>query len=545
MSFTDLDLIEPLQRAVAAQGYSTPTPIQARAIPLLLAGRDVLGCAQTGTGKTAAFSLPILQHLEARKPGGRRRIRVLVMTPTRELAAQIDESFSAYGRFLDLRHCVIFGGVSERPQIDALRKGLDILVATPGRLLDLQGRGLIDLRGVEFFVLDEADRMLDMGFVRDVRRVLKVLPQQRQNLLFSATMPKAIRELADSFLRDPEFVAVTPQATTVERIEQSVMFVAKADKRHLIVELMATESVARAIVFTRTKHGANRLTKVLVKAGIEAAAIHGNKSQGARTRALEGFRKGAIPVLVATDLASRGIDVDDVSHVFNFDLPNEPESYVHRIGRTARAGRGGVAVSFCDPGETEYLYAIERLIGMEVPQRHEHSYHCPEAMPRRSAAQRGGRPGRDGSRGGRDGSRGGRDSSRGGRDGSRASRSGSQGGARGAQPAQKPAGGRGRGAARVASADGPAERRSTSDVRSGDAENERSGGDRRGRGGRRRGRGGRRSPEGAPRNEGRGSTHRSSEGSRRSAAVPSNEGSGLPSFGSRPRRSQGEARRGR
>ena len=381
-TFSELDLIEPIQRAVADEGYERPTPIQAQAIPLLLSGRDVLGCAQTGTGKTAAFSLPILQHLaEGPAPRGKRRIRALVLTPTRELAAQIGDSFASYGRHLATRHTVIFGGVNERPQIATLRQGVDVLVATPGRLLDLQGRGYIDLSGVEFFVLDEADRMLDMGFVHDVRRVLRVLPERRQNLLFSATLPPSIRKLADSFLHDPEFVAVTPQATTVEKIEQSVLFVERADKVRLLLELLHPGDVVRAIVFTRTKHGANRLTKQLTKAGVTAVAIHGNKTQSARKRALEGFRRGDVQVMVATDIAARGIDVDGVTHVFNYDLPNEPESYVHRIGRTARAGRDGAAISLCDPSETDYLRAIERTIGQAIPQVLDHDYHCPQAVP--------------------------------------------------------------------------------------------------------------------------------------------------------------------
>ncbi len=381
-TFSKLELIESLQRAVTEQGYERPTPIQAQAIPLLLDGRDVLGCAQTGTGKTAAFSLPILQHL-AEHPSrhGKPRIRALVLTPTRELAAQIGESFAAYGKYLQTKHMVIFGGVNERPQIATLRHGVDVLVATPGRLLDLGGRGYVDLKSVEFFVLDEADRMLDMGFVHDVRRILAQLPSERQNLLFSATLPSSIRKLADSFLHDPEFVSITPEAPTVDRIEQSVMFVERGNKRHLLVDLLRPGAVSRAMVFTRTKHGANRLTKQLGKAGVEAIAIHGNKSQAARKRALDGFRRGKVQVLVATDIASRGIDVDDVTHVFNFDLPNEPESYVHRIGRTARAGREGVAVSFCDPSESDYLRSIERTIGQAIPRVTDHKYHCAEAIP--------------------------------------------------------------------------------------------------------------------------------------------------------------------
>jgi ATP-dependent RNA helicase RhlE len=381
-TFSDLDLIEPLQRAVADSGYEQPSPVQSLAIPFLLQGRDVLVCAQTGTGKTAAFSLPILQHLAKRpRSRGKLRIRALVMTPTRELAAQIGESLGAYGRFLRIRHKVIFGGVSEGPQITALRTGFEVLVATPGRLLDLVGRGFIDLSAVEFFVLDEADRMLDMGFIRDVRRVLPLLPQRRQNLLFSATIPPTIQTLASEFLHQPEFIAVTPKTTTVEKIQQSVMFVERANKRHLLFDLLNSVESLRAIVFTRTKHGADRLTKQLNKAGLKVSAIHGNKSQGARKRSLKGFRDGEVQVLVATDIASRGIDVDDVSHVFNYDLPNEPESYVHRIGRTARAGREGVAISFCDPTEADYLTSIERTIRQSIPRVLDHEYHCAEAVP--------------------------------------------------------------------------------------------------------------------------------------------------------------------
>jgi ATP-dependent RNA helicase RhlE len=381
-NFTDLGLIEPLLRAVREEGYDRPTPVQALAIPLLLEGRDVLACAQTGTGKTAAFSLPVLQHLaEAPQPTGRPRIRALILTPTRELAAQIEDSFTAYGRHLHTKHMVIFGGVNENPQIKALRRGVDVLVATPGRLLDLLGRGYIDLAHVDFFVLDEADRMLDMGFIHDVRKVMAKLPRERQNLLFSATMPSAIVDLAASFLRDPAQVDVSPKVTTVEAIEQTVMFVDRANKKRLLAEILNRYEVSRAIVFTRTKHGANRVVKQLHRAGIESAAIHGNKSQRARERALEGFRDGSVPFLIATDIASRGIDVEDVSHVVNYDLPNEPESYVHRIGRTGRAGRAGVALSFCDETEGAYLRSIERLIGFPVQVDREHRYHHPAAEP--------------------------------------------------------------------------------------------------------------------------------------------------------------------
>ncbi len=394
--FASLGLAEPLVQAVAACGYDTPTPVQALCIPPLLDGRDVLGCAQTGTGKTAAFALPVLQHLAADpfRGRGRRPIRALVLTPTRELAAQIGASFETYGEALKLRHHVIFGGVGQAPQVRALRAGLDILVACPGRLLDLQGQGHIDLSEVEYFVLDEADRMLDMGFIHDVRRVLRLLPRDRQNLLFSATMPRAIVELAGSFLHDPVEVSVTPEELTVERIEQTVMFVARPDKRRLLAHIIDSGDVHQALVFTRTKHGANRLVKQLDRAGIEALAIHGNKSQTARTRALDAFRSGHLGVLVATDVAARGIDVDGVSHVFNFDLPNEPESYVHRIGRTGRAGRSGRAIAFCDQTEGGQLRAIERLIGQRIEIDRDHRWHIEDAIPAAPPPKRPGRSSR-------------------------------------------------------------------------------------------------------------------------------------------------------
>ena len=381
-TFSDLNLHPPLLRAIEAQNYTEPTPIQAQAIPPLLQGRDVLGCAQTGTGKTAAFLLPILHRLSTQtRPSGKRPIRALVLTPTRELAAQIADNCAAYSHFTDLRHYVIYGGVKQNPQVNALRKGIDVLVATPGRLLDLHNQGFLDFRQVDFFVLDEADRMLDMGFIRDIRRVLDLLPSRRQNLLFSATMPDSITRLAQSFLTEPVRVEVDRQSTTVERITQKVMFVTRPDKKRLLRHLLRDESIECAIVFTRTKHGANRVVQFLTKASIESAAIHGNKSQGARNRALDGFKKGTIRVLVATDIASRGIDVDGISHVFNFDLPNISESYVHRIGRTGRAGREGMAIAFCDETETEYLRDIEDLIDQRLEVVDNHEWHCPEAMP--------------------------------------------------------------------------------------------------------------------------------------------------------------------
>ena len=368
MKFSDLNLIPPILKAAAEAGYEEPSPIQQKAIPPVLAGRDLLGCAQTGTGKTAAFAMPILQRLASMPvSSGRRPIRALILTPTRELALQIDESFAAYGRHMRLEHCVIFGGVNQNPQVAQLKKGVDILTATPGRLNDLIGQGHIDLKNVEIFVLDEADRMLDMGFVRDVKRVLTYLPRQKQTLLFSATMPREIEELADGLLHTPEKVMVTPPATTVESIEQSVYFVDKANKRHLLAKLLRQPDVTSALVFTRTKHGADRVVRELDRADINAMAIHGNKSQNARQDALGRFKDGRIRVLVATDIAARGIDVSGLSHVFNYDLPYIPETYVHRIGRTGRAGHAGVAVSFCDFEEKEYLADIEKLTRIRIP----------------------------------------------------------------------------------------------------------------------------------------------------------------------------------
>jgi ATP-dependent RNA helicase RhlE len=367
--FEDLGLIEPLTRAVAAEGYTQPTPIQQKAIPHVLAGKDLLGLAQTGTGKTAAFALPILQRLHAMgyRPHGDRPIRVLVLTPTRELAAQIGDSFARYGLHLGYRHTVIFGGVGQTPQERALRAGIDVLVATPGRLLDLCQQKVVHLGHLDIFVLDEADRMLDMGFIHDVRKVIALLPKKRQTLFFSATMPPEAQKLADVLLHAPETVAVTPVSSTAERIEQSVHFVDKAGKRQLLVDVLADQAMARVLVFSRTKHGANRIAEYLHKAGIRAEAIHGNKSQNARERALAGFKDGSNRVLVATDIAARGIDIDDVTHVVNFDLPEVPETYVHRIGRTARAGRSGAAISFCDQEERVLLRDIERLTRRSIP----------------------------------------------------------------------------------------------------------------------------------------------------------------------------------
>jgi len=362
VSFSSLGLAEPILRALAAENYVVPTPIQAEAIPYLLAGRDLLGIAQTGTGKTAAFALPILQQLAANpQPPRRNEPRALILTPTRELAIQIDDSVRAYGRHLGLRSAVIFGGVNQHRQVEALRRGLDIVVATPGRLLDLMEQNHIRLDRASVLVLDEADRMLDLGFIHPIRKIVARLPKDRQSLLFSATMPREIEQLAQFILRDPARVEVTPQATTVERIEQRVLFVATADKRDALANLLKDPAIVRALVFTRTKHGADRVAHHLDRAGVRSGAIHGNKSQNARQRALADFRDGHIRVLVATDIAARGIDIDGITHVVNFELPNVPESYVHRIGRTARAGAEGVAISLCDPSERVFLRDIEKL----------------------------------------------------------------------------------------------------------------------------------------------------------------------------------------
>ena len=369
MTFNELNLSAPVLRAVAQAGYESPSPIQAAAIPPVLAGRDLMGCAQTGTGKTAAFALPMLDRLTAGAPRKKGAIRALILTPTRELALQIGESFEAYGKYLTLRSTVIFGGVGQAPQVAALKKGVDILIACPGRLNDLVGQGLLDLSNIEIFVLDEADRMLDMGFVHDVKKVIAKLPGQRQNLMFSATMPKEIEQLAAGILHDPAFVKVDPVSSTVDRIQQSLYFVEKGNKKFLLPWLIKNlkPEVVNALVFSRTKHGADKIAKDLNKQGIPAAAIHGNKSQTARVTALEDFKAGKTRVLVATDIAARGIDISELSHVFNYDLPEVPETYVHRIGRTARAGADGTAVSFCAPEEKEYLAGIEKLNRRQIP----------------------------------------------------------------------------------------------------------------------------------------------------------------------------------
>ena len=388
-SFSDLNLIEPLQRALATEGYTTPTPIQAQSIPVLLQKRDLLGIAQTGTGKTAAFALPILQLLtQSERKAAPKSARVLVLTPTRELAVQIHESFGTYGNNLRISRTTIFGGVGQGQQIQAMSRGVDVLVATPGRLLDLIEQRQVRLDSVEFFVLDEADRMLDMGFLPAVKRIVALVPKERQTLLFSATMPQSVAGLAAGLLRDPARVEVTPQATSAERVGQTVLFVDKEHKRALLDELLRDKAIVRALVFTRTKHGANRVAEQLAKTGVRVDAIHGNKSQGARQKALDGFKSGKLRVLVATDIAARGIDVEGITHVINFDLPNEPESYVHRIGRTARAGADGIAISFCDAEETAYLRDIEKIIRQQVAVDAGHSFHAQHIANARATGRR-------------------------------------------------------------------------------------------------------------------------------------------------------------
>ena len=389
-SFRELGLIEPLLKAVGELGYTQPTPIQTAAIPSVLHGRDLLGCAQTGTGKTAAFALPVLQRLALGE--GRRGVRALILTPTRELAAQIDESFRDYGRYLQLNRSLIFGGVGAEPQKRALERRPDILIATPGRLLDLMGQGCVSFDALELFVLDEADRMLDMGFINDVKRVIAKLPKVRQNLLFSATMPAEIKDLVDKILRDPARVSVTPTSSTSELIDQSVYYVDRPNKRHLLMHVLANPDVKRAIVFTRTKSVANRVATFVSESGIAAEAIHGNKSQSARLRALNNFKSGSTRVLVASDLAARGIDIEEVSHVINYDVPNVAETYVHRIGRTGRAANTGVAVSFCDVDERSYIIGIERLIKKSIPVVKDHPFPMLQTTPtpKSELQQRGG-----------------------------------------------------------------------------------------------------------------------------------------------------------
>ncbi len=383
MSFDDLKLIEPILKALRTEGYEKPTPIQQQAIPIVLDKKDLLGCAQTGTGKTAAFAIPILQILHENAPvneRGVRPIRSLILTPTRELAIQIDESFAAYGRHTGLRSTVIFGGVSQQSQVDALRRGADILIATPGRLLDLMQQRFVNLQNLEIFVLDEADRMLDMGFVHDVRKIITKIPLNRQTLFFSATMPPDIQRLADTILHNPIKVEVTPVSSTAEKVQQGVYFVDKLNKPSLLTFVLKDKTIETVLVFTRTKHGADRIVRHLNNVRISAEAIHGNKSQNARQRALSNFKTRRTRVLVATDIAARGIDIDDLTHVINYDLPNIPETYVHRIGRTGRAGASGTALSFCDLEEREFLRDIQKLISQQVDVIEEHPYPMPKPI---------------------------------------------------------------------------------------------------------------------------------------------------------------------
>ncbi|MEC4048340.1 DEAD/DEAH box helicase [Flavobacterium sp. SUN046] len=389
MTFSELNLLKNIQQSLIEEGYENPTPIQEQAIPIILEGTDLVGCAQTGTGKTAAFAIPIINtlHRIVGSSNKKKYIRTLVVTPTRELAIQIDESFNTYGKYTNIRSMVIFGGVSQVPQVDQLKKGIDILIATPGRLLDLHKQGFIDLDHLHFLVLDEADQMLDMGFINDVKKIIKLTPDNRQTLLFSATMPIAIRELADSFLTKPKYVSVTPISSTAENVKQKVYFVGKEDKRKLLYHIIRNDKINNALVFTRTKHGADNVVKALKKNGVSAEAIHGDKSQNARQRVLEGFKNNEISILVATDIAARGIDIESLPYVVNFDLPNIPETYVHRIGRTGRAGNSGMAISFCAKDEKPYLQDIEKLIRLKVKIEEDHPYPYslvepdPEAKP--------------------------------------------------------------------------------------------------------------------------------------------------------------------
>lgn len=372
MTFKELNLIEPILKALQQTGYTMPTPIQEQAIPVLLKGKDLLGCAQTGTGKTAAFAIPLIQRLY--QSDNKKGIKALILTPTRELAIQIGENFDQYAKFTGVKHTVIFGGVPQKSQVDALRRGVQVLIATPGRLLDLQSQGFVSLKGLDYFVLDEADRMLDMGFIHDIKKVLKLIPARRQTLFFSATMPAEIEKLANSMLTQPEKVEVTPVSSTVDTIQQSVYFVEKGEKSNLLLHLLDNPEVESVLVFTRTKHGADKLAKILNKNEIGAEAIHGNKSQNARQKALTNFKAHTTRVLIATDIAARGIDVNQLSHVVNYELPNISETYVHRIGRTGRAGHDGVAISFCESEELPYLKDIQKLIGLQIPVIKDHPW---------------------------------------------------------------------------------------------------------------------------------------------------------------------------
>jgi len=400
MSFKNLNLIEPILQALNTAGYEIPTPIQEKAIPIILQQRDLLGCAQTGTGKTAAFAIPTIQLLHERQKNrhGQKKIYALILTPTRELAIQIEESFKSYGKNTSLRHTVVFGGVSQKAQTDALKRGVDILVATPGRLLDLMNQRFISLQDIEIFILDEADRMLDMGFINDVKKILTKLPAKRQTLFFSATMPPEITKLAATILVNPIRVEVTPVSSTADTIKQSIFYVEKGQKRALLLHLLNQHAIPSALVFTRTKHGADRVAKDLIKSGVSAEAIHGNKSQNARQRALSNFKARQTRVLVATDIAARGIDIDELTHVFNFELPNEPEAYVHRIGRTGRAGSKGTAFSFCDMEERAYLRDINKLIAKTLPVITDHPYYIEDSkVPAVKASPVPQRRGRSGS----------------------------------------------------------------------------------------------------------------------------------------------------
>ncbi len=397
MQFESLNIIEPILRSLKEEGYSKPTPIQSQAIPIILKKTDLIGCAQTGTGKTAAFAVPILQLLYNNKSFDRKKkIRSLIVTPTRELAIQIDESFTAYGRHTGLTSTVVFGGVNQNPQTSALRSGIDILVATPGRLLDLMNQGFISLNSVEIFVLDEADRMLDMGFIHDVKKIISALPQKRQSLFFSATMPPEIVKLAGSIVYKPVKVEVTPSATTVDIVNQFVYFIDKGNKNSLLIELLKDEKIKTALVFTRTKFGADKVVKVLEKKNIRAEAIHGNKAQNARQRALSNFKSQTTRVLVATDIAARGIDVDDLQFVINYEIPNISETYVHRIGRTGRAGANGTAISFCDAEEKPYLRDIEKLITKKIQVVDDHPFPLIDDNPVKAPKQQRGQHNRPG-----------------------------------------------------------------------------------------------------------------------------------------------------
>jgi ATP-dependent RNA helicase RhlE len=396
MTFEQLGIIDPILKALQREGYTHPTPIQEQAIPLLLNGKDLLGCAQTGTGKTAAFAVPIIQHLYQSKmrQKGPRPVRALIVAPTRELAIQIYESFTSYGQFTGLRSVVIYGGVKQGKQTQALQNGADILVATPGRLLDLIGQGFIDLSSVTHSVLDEADHMLDMGFIHDIKRIVRLLPQKRQSLFFSATMSKEIEALSKNILGQPARITIQPEQATAEKVDQALYYVSKPDKRKLLLHLLEEESMDSLLVFSRTKHGANKIVRILEKAGHKAAAIHGNKSQNARQKALGEFKDGDLNVLVATDIAARGIDVDELSYVINYDLPNVPETYVHRIGRTGRAKASGIAISFCDAEEREYLRDIQRLIDQRIPVISDHPY--PDNGRTETSSERPSRPASNG-----------------------------------------------------------------------------------------------------------------------------------------------------